>query len=195
MMSSWRLKITEHRRHSLRCQDDHTNKHTALPLSDDGLLSVVPSKRRSRTLRYVGDEKPRKNEGFFRRWRWKRCWNGIESERLPLFLDIMTPSCYKYHSEYFIQHRDCNKQLLSVNGITAIWLTFTFFFSSYFCSELQHSLSIFSRKHLHWATLSFFPFHSRSLRRSFPVWLVLPQDKQRCWSHYWRPLDVYLVNL
>lgn len=105
----------------------------------------------------------------------------------------MTFSCYKYHCECFIQHWDCNKQLLSVNGIRAIWLTFTFFSSFFFfCSELQHGLGIFFKKT---SAMS----HAFILSVSLPLtvekipWFVLLRNKQRCWIHQLRPLGVYHV--
>lgn len=65
MMSSWLLMITEHRRHSPCCQGDKANKHTGLPLSADGLLSVVLAKGAAdQQITQICDEKSCKNKGF-----------------------------------------------------------------------------------------------------------------------------------
>lgn len=65
MMSSWLLKITEHRRHSPCCQGDKANKHTGLPLSADGLLSVVLAKGGAdERITQICDGKSCKNKGF-----------------------------------------------------------------------------------------------------------------------------------
>lgn len=62
MMSSWLLKITEHRRHSPRCQDDKANKHSAAFVRRQ--TAVCCFLKKAQQSSQIREGKSRKNKGF-----------------------------------------------------------------------------------------------------------------------------------
>lgn len=65
MMSSWLLKITEHRRHSPRCQGDNANKHTQGCLCQPPDCCLLSTKKGAadRQVAQICEEKSCQNRG------------------------------------------------------------------------------------------------------------------------------------